>query len=204
MSITRRSTHTHPLTFLLPRFAEIAIGIIVGCMPAAHKCYQHLAKNASSFSLRFPHSGSSGGPYWRKLFARSSSSSDAGRPGKPFASTGSGSPAPHIKTLNMTRASFTLEEGHMPTPTPPPPAAIQSSESAMTSSKEGRGPGSNSYRADNDTSEKVEDVERGIPFPIGSWQQGANADADADGDEDRMNRGKNETARAQYEFGSKR
>ena len=72
----------------------------------------------------------------------------------------------------------------------------------MSSSKEDEGPGSGSSGVDDDVSEKLEDVERGIPFSIVSWQQGVNADADAE--EDGMNRGKNETTRAQYEFGSRR
>lgn len=74
----------------------------------------------------------------------------------------------------------------------------------MSSSKEGEGSGSGSGSSgvDNDVSEKLEDVERGIPFSIMSWQQGVKADADAE--EDVMNRGKNETTRAQYEFGSRR
>ena len=200
-------------------------------MPATHKFYRHLSKNASSFNLWFPHRGSSSGSsYWRKLFLRSSSSDVAG-PRKRSTSTDSGSPAPHIQTLNMTRASFTLDESHTPivmpmrASTPPTAAAIpqQSKISITPRREEGRSeaPGSklsgigldtmnnSDTIVDEDTaeSEKVEDVERGlnpIPTRINSWQQGVDADADADRDVNRTDQDKNETTRAQYEFGSRR
>ena len=92
-------------------FAEISIGIIVGCMPLVHKCVKHVSsKFPTTSSLRIL-PGSSGGSSWRRLF-RKSSSSEASASQKFFGSKDSGSSkntgstAPHIRTLHMTSASF--------------------------------------------------------------------------------------------------
>lgn len=155
-----QSHHSH---LIICRSAEIAIGIIVGCIPSVHKYFRHISKNGSGINFRIPYisgSSSSGGgrrrgPYWRKLFARSWSSG-ANRPRKLSASTdsgsGSGSPAPHIKTLNMTRASFTLDEkGHIPImPPEPEPVYVQTG-------------GNRGMNDDYDARwEKVQDLESGM------------------------------------------
>lgn len=205
-------------------------------MPTTHKCYRHLSKNAPNLKISFLHSSSSGGGrYWRKLFGRSSSSSsdsDRARKKSP-ASTDSESSAPHITTLDMTRASFTLEDSSMPIPTPvsvPPTAATtqqQSEESRTLRRQEGIGgaprpdPAENrqeilrskdTFFDDDDAvgSDRVEDVERGlspIPVPINAWQQGVDFDShtnrDGDGAVNPANRDENETMRAQHEFGSR-
>lgn len=166
-----------------------------------------MSKNGSSFSFfRIPYSskgsrsgGSSRGlPYWRKLFARSSSSGAVAiHPRKLSGSTIGGnsgsSPAPHIKTLNMTRASFSLdEESTAITPTPPAPVHIHVQQGRETE-------GSSSM--DDESYEKVVDVESGRTREgdLSSWQQ------NVVDDRDRTNGGgnNNETMRAQYEIHSR-
>ncbi|KAL8981950.1 MAG: hypothetical protein Q9205_003405 [Flavoplaca limonia] len=108
-------------------FAEISVGIIVGCMPLVHKSFKHLStKFPSTSSLRI-RSGSSGGSSWRRLLGRSSAS---GQSSRKSSSKDSGSVAPRIGTLNMTRASFSAHRESFPDttfltektlPTVPPP-----------------------------------------------------------------------------------
>ena len=86
-------------------FAEIAIGIIVGCMPLVHKCFKHMKTSISTSSSLGLFESSSGGSSWRRLFGKSSASGGSGSR-KFFNSKDSSSLAPHIGTLNMTRASF--------------------------------------------------------------------------------------------------
>ena len=90
---------------MIGSFAEISIGIIVGCMPLVHKFFKHFSSKISSTSSFKILSNSSGGSSWRRLFGKSSSS-EASASQKFFDSKGAESVAPHIKTLNMTRASF--------------------------------------------------------------------------------------------------
>lgn len=194
------------------RCAELAIGIIVGCIPSVHKYYRHISKMGSSFKLRIPYITSSGGgdggdgssaPYWRRLFARSSSL-DANRPRKFSGSTdsGSGSSAPHIKTLNMTRASFSLEEkeeNNMPRP----PAAVHIH--GQTREETGRSRGMDND--DDETWERVEDVESGRGGAKGGgggrdtlWQPNEGEGEVVHGKNGGAN---NETTRAQYEIHSR-
>ncbi|KAL8706502.1 MAG: hypothetical protein Q9201_000434 [Fulgogasparrea decipioides] len=95
--------------------AEIAIGIIVGCMPHVHKSFLHFSAEIASFSAFKLFSSSTGSLSWRRLFSRPSTS-EAGIPQKRFGSDDSGSAPPQIRTLNMTRASFTLDEKELPQP----------------------------------------------------------------------------------------
>ncbi|KAL8921857.1 MAG: hypothetical protein Q9172_003790 [Xanthocarpia lactea] len=84
-------------------FAEISIGIIVGCMPLVHKSFKHLSTKFPPPSSFRKFSSSSGGSSWRRLLGRSSAFGESSRKGS---SKDSGSVAPRIGTLNMTRASF--------------------------------------------------------------------------------------------------
>ncbi|KAL8734451.1 MAG: hypothetical protein Q9181_003189 [Wetmoreana brouardii] len=98
--------------------AEIAIGIIVGCMPHVHKSFRHFSAQMASFSAFNVFFGSTGSFSWRRLLSRPSTS-EASTPQKRFGSDDSGSVPPQIRTLNMTRASFTLDEKEFPqTPSP--------------------------------------------------------------------------------------
>ena len=94
---------------MIVSFAEISIGIIVGCMPLVHKCFKHFSSKISSTSSFKILSNSSGGSSWRRLFGKSSGS-EASASQKFFDIKGAGSVAPQIKTLNMTRASFSSTE----------------------------------------------------------------------------------------------
>lgn len=127
---------------MISRFAELAIGIIVGCMPSVQKFFRHVSKNASSFNLRIPYSGN-GGLSWRKLFIRSSSPKLSG-------SIRSESTAPQVKTLNLTRASFTLQGTE-------PPSPILTSNGPIPSNI-----------IHHDISKQMGDVESATPI---SWQQ---------------------------------
>ena len=165
-----------------------------------------MSKNESSFNfLRMPYSSNGGSsssrrglPYWRKLFARSSSSGAVAiHPRKLSGSTiggNSGSaPAPHIKTLNMTRASFSLNDEEITTrPTPPAPVHVHVQQGRET--KE-------SSSMDDESYEKVADVESGRTRggELSSWQQ------NVVDDRNRTNGGgnNNETMRAQYEIHSR-
>lgn len=182
------------------RFAEIAIGIIVGCIPSVHKYFRHISKNGSSFNLlRIPYSGSSetrGPLYWRKLFARSTSSGvGATHPRKLSGSTiagNSGSSAvPHIKTLNMTCASFSLAEEEktnaLSSLSVPAPVHVHVH---VQQKEETEG----STSINDETYEGVEDVESGRG--VGTWRQ--------NDDMQRKNGGRNnETMRAHYEIHSR-
>ena len=95
-------------------FAEISIGIIVGCMPLVHKFFKHFSTKISSTSSFKKLSNSSGGSSWRRLFGMSSGSETSASP-KFSGSRGAESVAPHIKTLNMTRASFSSTDKEFPT-----------------------------------------------------------------------------------------
>ena len=80
-------------------------------MPLVHKCFKHISSKFPTTSSIRKLPGSSGGSSWRRLL-RKSSSSEASTSQKVFGSKDSGSSkgsrstAPHIKTLQMTRASF--------------------------------------------------------------------------------------------------
>ena len=84
-------------------------------MPLVHKSFKHFSSKlslTSSFKI-LSSSSSSGGASWRKLFGKSSTS-EASSSGKFSDSTGSSSVAPHIGTLNMTRASFSSTDRELP------------------------------------------------------------------------------------------
>ena len=101
------------------RFAEIAIGIIVGCVPHVHKFFRHFSSKVSmSSSFKILSSNHSGGSSWRKLFGKSSTS-EASRSGSGFGSKDPQPGPPYLETLNLTRASFSLTEKELPKPPPP-------------------------------------------------------------------------------------
>ena len=82
-------------------------------MPLVQKFLKHFSTKISSpFKLKGGCSNGDGSS-WRRLFVRSlTSGGSASR--KILGRTESGSAAPQIKTLNMTRASFELEDTEMP------------------------------------------------------------------------------------------
>ena len=86
-------------------------------MPLVHKSFKHFSSKLSLTSSFKILSSSSGGSSWRRLFGKSSTS-ETSSSGKFFDSTGSGSVAPHIGTLNMTRASFTSADRELPSGNP--------------------------------------------------------------------------------------
>ena len=102
-------------------------------MPLVHKSFKHLStKFPSTYSLRI-RSGSSGGSSWRRLLGKSSASRQSSRKGS---SKDSGSVAPRLGTLNMTRASFSAHRESFPSatfltektlPTVPPPTHARKS-----------------------------------------------------------------------------
>ncbi|KAL8669879.1 MAG: hypothetical protein Q9168_005552 [Polycauliona sp. 1 TL-2023] len=104
-------------------FAEISTGIIVSCMPLVHKTFKHLSTKFPSSSSFRKFSSSSGGSSWRRLLGRSSAS---GESSEKASSNTSGSMAPQIGTLHMTRASFAGTGDYLPS------AASQSEKSLPT------------------------------------------------------------------------
>ena len=165
------------------RFAEMAIGTIVGCMPSVHKCWKHIRKNTTSFNLKIPYIDS-GGSVWRKIFPRSKSSNTS-HSHKISRSSENGSAAPQIDTLAMTRASLMLETKHMPKF----PSPVQRKETAIGLETPP------SQVMDYNTSEKIEDVESAISTSLAREQP-----RDDSGSNSNSNREKNETTRAQCEF----
>ena len=82
-------------------------------MPLVHKFLKHFSSKISSTSSFKILSNSSGGSSWRRLFGKSSGSV-ASASQRFFDSKGAESVAPHIKTLNMTRASFSSTDKEFP------------------------------------------------------------------------------------------
>ena len=82
-------------------------------MPLVHKFFKHFSSKISSTSSSKLLSNSSGGWSWRRLFGKSSGSV-ASASQKFFDSKGAESVAPHIRTLNMTRASFSSTDKEFP------------------------------------------------------------------------------------------
>ena len=178
----------------ISRFAEISIGIIVGCMPHVHKFFRHCSSKVSmtsSFSLLSSRSGRSS---WRRLLGKSSPS-EASYSGKLSRSKGSESVAPYIGTLNMTRASFSPAEDELPRP----PSPMDDGEAIRRE----RSP--QAKAAEEDLSEElhmgkeemlgtpstlVTEAEVQAPSPIYAWQQQQCIPEDR----------KNETRRAQYDL----
>ncbi|KAI4250321.1 MAG: hypothetical protein LQ352_005374 [Teloschistes flavicans] len=105
-------------------FAEIAIGIIVGCMPLVHKFFRHIFSEISVTSSFKLFSSSTGSSVWRRLLSRPSTSEDGDSRGKLFGSKDSGSVAPQIQSLNMTRASLSFVELEKDLPALPAPTHI--------------------------------------------------------------------------------
>lgn len=66
-------------------------------------------------------SSSTGSSVWRRILSRPSTSDDSGSRGKLFDSKDSGSLAPQIQTLNMTRASLSIVETEKELPALPAP-----------------------------------------------------------------------------------
>lgn len=180
----------------IPRFAEIAIGIIVGCMPHVHKFSRHFSSKVSitsSFRLLSSRGGRSS---WRRLLGKSSTS-EASYSGKLSESKGSGSVAPHIGTLNMTRTSFSSAEDELRRP----PSPMYEGKAIRRVSLEVP----RARAAAEDLSEKLDagkqempgtpsrlviDAEAQTPNPTYAWQQQQCKP------EDRTN----ETRRAQYDL----
>ncbi|KAL8895218.1 MAG: hypothetical protein Q9207_008255, partial [Kuettlingeria erythrocarpa] len=93
-------------------FAEISIGIIVGCIPLVHKFFKHFSSKTGTDSGFSIFGSREGGSSWRRLLLGKSSSSKASSSPKFSSSKDSGlskdsrSKAPRIRTLHMTRASL--------------------------------------------------------------------------------------------------
>ena len=113
----------------LSSYAEIATGIIVGCLPILPKFFKHcITLRSESFSdfKRLPSSVSLFS--WRRLFRRSTSRihSDSNEVGSPVSPTPFGkwskkseANPQQITTLNLTRASLDMTNGDTPqAPTP--------------------------------------------------------------------------------------
>jgi len=176
------------------RFAEIAIGVIVGCMPHVHKFFRHLSSKVSitsSFSLLASSSGRSS----RRRLLGKPSTSEPSCSRKISGSKGSGSIAPHIGTLNMTRTSFSSAEKELSiTPSPiydeeaidrePLPQALADEQYLSDKLVVGQEemPGTQSTL--------VLDAEAQAPSPTYAWQQQQCKPEDR----------RNETRRAQYDL----
>lgn len=84
-------------------------------MPLLHKSFKHLSTKFPSTSSFRKFSSSGGGSSWRRLLGRSSSSGKSSS--RKSESKDSGSVAPRIRTLNMTRASFSATGEDLPSAT---------------------------------------------------------------------------------------
>ncbi|KAF6241446.1 hypothetical protein HO173_000156 [Letharia columbiana] len=102
-------------------FAEIAIGIIVGCLPVLPRLFKHLVFKEAGSSSRFKILSTSSRTSWRRLFRKSTTpeltSKDSSyfnrkslRSKESSRSTG----APYIETPILTRNSFQLSENNLP------------------------------------------------------------------------------------------
>ena len=98
----------------LPSFAEIAIGIFVGCLPVLTRFFKHVCSTEAGRSSRL---GILSSTSWRKLFRRSSTPKTSRKNpsyhyrnfiGKERSSRST--EAPHLETLNLTRISLELAE----------------------------------------------------------------------------------------------
>ena len=181
----------------LIRFAEISIGIIVGCMPLVHKSFKHFStKFPMTSSLRI-RSGSSGGSSWRRLLGKSLDSGESSRKGS---SKDSGSIAPRIGTLNMTRASFSADREDLPSTTsftektlPTVPLPVHASEPLPLQ----HSPMDNI--GDDFLPKKLEDAESAIAR-YGNTQQSLGSTQTWERPECAGDTRKNETRRARYDL----
>lgn len=102
-------------------FAEIAIGIIVGCVPTLPKFFKHLSSNMPALPSRFKAlSSTSSQASWRRFFRWSKTSETSTNKTTSFSQNifkpkTSGSNAPRIETLDLTRISFLFGERDLPT-----------------------------------------------------------------------------------------
>lgn len=184
------------LMLTIPRFAELAIGIIVGCMPHVHKFSRHCSSKVSLTSSFRLLSSRGGGSSWRRLLGKSSTS-EASYSGKLSGSKDSGSVAPHIGTLNMTRTSFSSAEDELPRP----PSPMYDGEAIRRERLEVP----QARAAEEDLSEKLDvgkeemlgtpstlgiDAEAQAPSSTHAWQE----------QQCKLEDRKNETRRAQYDL----
>lgn len=102
-------------------FAEIAIGIIVGCLPVLPKFSKHFASKRAGLSSRLYSLSSTGPSSWRRLFRKSAtpegSRYDTPQSHRKFSSSRKASRstgAPHIETLNLTRISLQFDGIEIP------------------------------------------------------------------------------------------
>ncbi|KAM0806447.1 hypothetical protein BDR22DRAFT_968475 [Usnea florida] len=108
-------------------FAEIAIGIIIGCLPVLPRFFKHFASTQPGSSSRFDILSSASRTFWRRLFRKSTASQSSGKDtssfyrGRFFSRNRSSraSRAPYIQTLNLTRSSLHLVEKGLPEAPPP-------------------------------------------------------------------------------------
>lgn len=90
-------------------------------MPLVHKILRHISSEISIPSSFKVFSSSTGNSVWRRILSRPSTSEDSSSRGKLFDSKDSGSVAPQIQTLNMTRASLSFVETEKELPALPAP-----------------------------------------------------------------------------------
>ena len=144
------------------RFAEIAIGIIVGCLPVLPKFFKHFTSKEAGSSSRFENLSSASRSLWRRVF-RKSTTPQLSRDEPPYRSrkflgrpkTSVSTRAPHIETLNLTRNSFQLGEKYLPRL----PSPTLNKEPLATSS---RASTSHTKRDGDQDYGKVADVEKAV------------------------------------------
>ena len=106
----------------MPSFAEIAIGIIVGCLPVLPRFFQHFASKEAGSSSRFENLSSVSRTWWRRVFRKSTTSESGSDETDSYhdrkllkKQKGSRSTrAPYIETLDLTRNSLDLPEKYLP------------------------------------------------------------------------------------------
>lgn len=160
-------------------------------MPHLHKTFRHFSSKIPSGSRFKILTGSSEGSSWRRLFGKSSRTTSEGSSGqKLFDSKQSGSVAPHIGTLNMTRASFS-SAAEKELPRIPSPMFNKYKSDIMV-----RKPVPSPRVGARDPSGKIEDPEKGTTAtqspgaPTRAWQR----------DQCKLDDQSNATIRAQYDL----
>lgn len=100
--------------------AEVEIGIIVGCIPTLPKFFKHFSSKIPAMPFHFGlRSSNSSWTSWRRLFRKPTTSGTSSNkptlfPPQFFGTKASRSRAPHIGTLDLTRASFSYAEKDLP------------------------------------------------------------------------------------------
>lgn len=102
-------------------FAEIAIGIIVGCLPVLPRFFKHLASKEAGSPSKFEDFSSASRTLWRRVFRKfpkpELSKNETSYHNRKFLSRQKpsvSSRTPYIETLNLTRNSLQLAENHFP------------------------------------------------------------------------------------------